>query len=97
MSVFKRGGVYWYEFCFGRARVRESSKSASKTLAKNAERTRRRELEESFNRLKMPPTAVMFGAASDEWLESKKAHLAPRSVVIERVNLKHLKPAFGKR
>jgi len=30
------------------------------------------------------------------WLIGKKAHLAPRSVAIERANLKHLNPFFGK-
>jgi integrase len=96
MSVFKRGGYYWYEFHFAGSRIRESSKSTSRNIARMAERTRRRELEESFNRIKKPRTALMFALAAEEWLESKKAHLAPRSVAIERANLKHLNPVFGK-
>jgi hypothetical protein len=26
MSIFKRGNVWWYEFTFGGARIRQSSK-----------------------------------------------------------------------
>jgi hypothetical protein len=49
MSVYKRGGVWWYSFNFAGKHYQESTKSASKTLAKTAEKNRRRELEEAFN------------------------------------------------
>jgi integrase len=96
MSVYKRGGCYWYEFHFAGSRVRESSKSTSKTVARDAQRTRRRQLEESWNQIKRRKLPPLFSVAAAEWLESKKAHLAPRSVEIERANLKHLNPFFGK-
>src|SRR5258708_29052016 len=51
MAVFKRGKVWWYEFIFAGRRVRESAKSHSKTVAKEAEKKRHRELEEGFNGL----------------------------------------------
>ncbi len=38
MSVYKRGGVWWYKFRFAGQVVRESSKSESKPVAKDAER-----------------------------------------------------------
>jgi len=40
--------------------------------------------------------ARLFSVAAEDWLAAKKAHLAPRSVAIERANLKHLNPVFGK-
>ena len=49
MAVFLRGDVWWYEFWFAGRRVRESTKSPSKTLAKTSEQTRKRELEQGFN------------------------------------------------
>jgi hypothetical protein len=49
MSVFKRGRIWWYEFSFAGKRIQESSKSTSKTLAKQAQQKRRRELEQGFN------------------------------------------------
>jgi hypothetical protein len=51
MSLFKRGNVWWYEFWFANRRVRKSSKTGSKTLAKAAEQQRRPELERGFNNL----------------------------------------------
>jgi len=49
MALFKRGKIWWYEFLFGRRRVRESAKTTSKTVARLAEQKRRRQLEDGFN------------------------------------------------
>jgi len=96
MSLYKRGDVWWYKFRFAGQVVRESSKSESKTVAKDAERARRRELEESWNQIKrrtLPPT---FGLAGSAWLEAEKPHLAQRTYEIYEVALRcHLKPALG--
>jgi integrase len=95
MSVYRRGETWWYKFKFAGQAIRESAKSNSKTVAKTAERTRRRELEEGFNGISKPQRAQLFNVAAENWLEAKKAHLSQRSVTIESLNLKHLKPAFG--
>jgi integrase len=96
MSVYKRGDVWWYKFRFAGQLIRESSKSESKTVARDAERARRRELEGSFNCISKPRTAQLFSPAAEMWLKAKIAHLSPRSVIIERANLKHINPYFGK-
>jgi integrase len=96
MSVYRRGDVWWYKFRFAGQMIRETSKSSSKTLAKDAERTRRRELESGFNRIERQQLAQLFSIAAENWLKSKRAHLAPRSVIIEQSNLKHLNPHFGR-
>jgi len=96
MSLYKRGGVWWYKFRFAGQAIRESSKSNSRTLARSAEHARRRELENGFNRIERQRAAQLFSVAAETWLSGKEAHLAPRSVAIERANLKHLKPFFGK-
>ena len=49
MAIFPRGKIWWYKFYFAGQQIRESSKSTSKTVAKNAENQRRRELEQGFN------------------------------------------------
>lgn len=36
MAVFKRNEIYWYEFIFAGKRIRESAKTGSKTVAKEA-------------------------------------------------------------
>src|ERR1035441_1594300 len=51
MALFKRGNTWWYEFIFARRRIRESAKTGSKTVAKQAEQHRRRQLEKGFNGL----------------------------------------------
>ena len=97
MSVYKRGELWWYKFWFNEQLIRESSKSKSKTIAKDAERSRRRELEGSFNRIARPRTVQLLSVSAESWLSTKIAHLSPRSVVIERANLKHINPYFGKK
>jgi integrase len=51
MGVFQRGRVWWYKFYFAGREISESSRSRSKTVAKEAEKQRRRELEEGFHNL----------------------------------------------
>jgi integrase len=96
VSLYKRGDVWWYKFRFAGQMVRESSKSDSKTIAKEAERSRRRELEESWNQIKkrtLPPT---FDRAGSTWLEAEKPHLAERTYEIYEVAFRcHLKPILG--
>ena len=51
MSVFQRGETYWYHFVFAGRHIQESAKTGSKTVAKNAEKKRRHELELAINNL----------------------------------------------
>jgi integrase len=94
--LYRRGEVWWYEFTFCGQRIRESAKTNSKTVAKEAERTRRRQLEEQYNRIekkKLPPT---FEQASTEWLNKRAALKASTRETYEHA-LRHLNAAFGKR
>jgi len=97
VSLYKRGDVWWYKLRFAGQTLRESSKSRSKTVAKEAERARRRELELGFNRIDKQQVTQLFSIAAENWIKTKRAHLAPRSVVIECTNLKHLNPHFGRK
>jgi hypothetical protein len=67
MSVFKRGKTWWYEFQFNSARVRESAKSASRTLAREAERSRRRQLEEAANGIVRRERPTLFPIVACRW------------------------------
>jgi integrase len=99
MSVFRYKGskVWTMDFLFHGQRVRESTGTRSKSLAGKIEDKRRRALEEGAAGIKKyePPRILSF--AADEWLEMKKATLAPRSVKIEKANLAHLLPELGKK
>jgi integrase len=97
MSLYKRGRVWWFKFKFAGQLIRESTKSTSKTVAVDAERKRRRELEQGFNGINKPARAQLFSVAAAKYLESKTADLSPRSLTIEGLNLKHLIPTLGRR
>jgi len=96
MSLYKRGRVWWYHFTFNGQEIQESSKSNSKTIAREAERARRRELEQAYNRIPKRERMPLFSQAADLWLASK-AGLAESSRERYKQCVEHLKTEFGKR
>ncbi len=96
MSLFQRGDVWWYEFWFAGRRIRESSKSPSKTVAKNAEQKRKRELEEGFNNFtdQRHERIRTFNDVADEFVAAYKLRL-PQSVVFAEYAVNHLKRILG--
>jgi integrase len=96
VSVYRRGDVWWYKFRFDGQIIRESSKSTSKTVGKDAERVRRRELEQGYNRIPKRKRMPLFSHAADEWFGEVKRDLAERTQNIYEVAMRcHLKPALG--
>jgi len=95
MSLYKRGDVWWYKFHFAGQEIRESSKSTSKTLAVNAERARRRELETSWNQIKPRKLPPLFCTASQDWLKSRTG-IAPATERSYRLAISQLTKDFGK-
>lgn len=77
MAIYKRGSIYWYEFEFNGSRIRESAKTTSKTIARDAERVRRRELELGINGLAKRERPPLFPAAAKDWLAAKVPTLSP--------------------
>jgi len=96
MSLYRRGEVWWYKFWFNGQLIRESSKSDSKTVAKEAERARRRELEQAYNHIPKRERMPLFSPAAELWLASK-AGLAESSRLRYSECIAHLKEEFGKR
>jgi integrase len=96
MSVYKRGGTYWYEFVFNGARIRESAKTTSKTIAREAERSRRRELELGINGLTKRERPPLFPAAAKQWFDSKTA-LSPLGKAYYSQYVTKLRRHFGNR
>jgi integrase len=99
MSVFRYKGskVWTMDFLFHGQRIRESTGTRSKTLAGKVEDKRHRDLEEGTAGIRKYQQPRILSVASDEWLEMKKATLAPRSVAIEKANLAHLLPELGRK
>jgi len=94
MGVFKRGGVYWYEFEFMGQRIRESANSRNKEIACSIERTRRTAMEESAGGIKRPKP-LLFRKAGKSWLAGN-AHWSESYLEINTLKLSHLMPTFGK-
>jgi integrase len=96
MSLFRRGGVWWYEFWFAGRRIQESTKSTSKTIAKTAEQNRRRELEEGFNNVSdvRRERIRSFEEIADEFFLGYKLRL-PNSAVFADYAIGHLKRLLG--
>ena len=95
MSLYKRGYVWWYKFRFAGQVVRESSKSESKTVAKDAERARRRELEESWNQIKRRKPPPLFSLAAADWLKTRTS-IAPSTERSYKLAISQLTNDFGK-
>ena len=89
-------GIWSYRFRFAGRMIHESARTTSKTVAREAERNRRRELEERINGIRkrgLPPT---FEHAASDWFDAVKPHLAERTKAIYEVALRcHLKPSLG--
>lgn len=96
MSVYKRGETYWFKFLFQGQLIRESAKTNSKTVAREAERARRRELELAINRIHRRERMPLFSVAAREWLETKEA-LAVKTVAAYRQYVNSLTKYFGDR
>jgi integrase len=96
MSLFKRGKTWWYEIWFAGRRIRESSKTGSKTVAKAAEQKRRRELEEGFNNLEdvRQERVRAVREIADEYLASYRLR-NPRSVTFAEYAVGHIKRLLG--
>ena len=69
MSVYKRGETYWFKFLFQGQQIRESARTTSKTVAREAERARRRDLELGLNRIGKRKRTPLFATAAKEWIE----------------------------
>ena len=96
MSVYKRGQVYWYKFFIQGQLIRDSAKTNSKTVAREAERARRRDLELGINRIGKRARMPLFPIAAKEWLASKNS-LAPKSLERFQHHVATLVVEFGQR
>jgi integrase len=95
VSVYKRGELWWYKFRFAGQPIRGSSKSKSKTVAKDAERARRPELEESWNQIKRRKLPPLFSIAATNWLKTRTG-IAPSIGRSYKLAISQLSRDFGK-
>jgi integrase len=98
MAVFKRGSTWWYEFIFAGKRVRESAKTSRKTIATEAERNRRLELEKTLSGMplekrenRIRSVAGVVKAYEDHYSINHRA----KSVAFSKSRLAHVKRLLG--
>ena len=99
MSVYKRGGVYWYDFWFEGQRYRASTKLNNKRVALRAEAIRKAALAEGrAGIVHRGPLPKFEDFVENEFLPwSEIQHAAhPRTHQFYRASFKPLKPFFGK-
>ncbi len=100
MSIYRYTGskVWTMDFMFHAQRIRESTGTRSKTLAKKIEDKRRRGLEEGaagLNSRRNRP--LLFSVAAEQYLNMKQDRWETKTRLIAENNLAHLLPIFGKR
>jgi integrase len=96
MSVYQRGGKWWYEFMFRGQRIRESSYSPLKSVCERLERERRRKLELGMQGLAKIEQPKKFHGAAEAYLLDREPHWSQKTQEMHKNSLRHLKPHFGK-
>jgi integrase len=98
MAVYKRGEFYWYEFIFMGRRVRESAKTASKTVAKEAESSHRRALEKTLAGLPSEKREDRIKSVADlvkPYLDAYELGHREKSILFAKGRLSHVKRLLG--
>jgi integrase len=99
MALYRPKGskIWWYDFVFRGQRIRESTKSTSKTVAKKAQAAKRRQLENSYNGIQEPEPPKTFSAAAAETLVAIRSKLSESTLAIRERAIGHLIPFIGKK
>ena len=93
--IYRRGEVWWYKFQFAGRLFQESARTTTKAIARQAERKRRQQLEESIHGIKKRVAPIQFAVAAAEWLKQKRPTWGAKTYKVEERNLRYLKPIFG--
>lgn len=95
---FKNSKNWWYEFQFNGERIRATSKSQSKTVAREAMRAHRRRLEEGFHGISQNLRPQTLHEAAAEFIKAKTEVVSERTLAGLRYYLdRHVLPALGNR
>jgi integrase len=100
MALYKRGGVWWYSFIFAGKRVQESAKTSRKTIAAEAEKNRRLELERTLAGIpvekktnRISSVADVVGVYRGRYEIDHRER--PQSVLFSRGRLAHITRLLG--
>ena len=93
--LYQRGKTWWFKFRFCGRLIQESSRETNRNRAAEAERRYHNRLADSYNAVPERKAPIPFSVAAEALIASKARKWAPKSLIIERLNLKHLLPIFG--
>jgi integrase len=98
MAVYKRGEVWWYKFVLVGKVVRESAKTSRKTVAIEAERNRRLELEKTLAGMPAEKRENRIDSVNDV-VRRYQLHYAnnhrPQTVLFSKSRLAHISRVLG--
>jgi site-specific recombinase XerD len=98
MSVYRRGQYYYFEFIFAGKKIKQCAKTKSKTVAKEAEQDRRRELERAYAGLPSSSAKEHVRSVSDvikTYLNHYPLSHRPKSVQSAKGCLANVKRLMG--
>lgn len=98
MSIYKRGNTWHYEFLFKGKRIRESANTPSKTVAKEAEADRRRELERALAGLPSEKREDRIRNVADfikPYLDHYPSSHREQSIAFAEARLAHVRRLLG--
>lgn len=98
MSIYRYQGskVWTMDFMFMGQRIRESTHQTSKTRAQEVHDRRKQELRDGVSGYKKRSRPLLMSVAASQWLELRKPSWSTKMYVIEKTNISHLSPEFGR-
>jgi integrase len=91
-------GVYWYSFVYAGRRIQESAKTTRKTIAVEAEKTRRKELERAYAGLPTRDAKIRVSSVRDfvkPYRENYDLNHRPQSAAFAKGRLAHVDRLLG--
>jgi hypothetical protein len=91
-------GVYWYSFVYAGRRIQQSAKTTRKTIAVEAEKTRRKELERAYAGLPTGDAKIRVSSVRDfvkPYRENYDLNHRPQSVAFAKGRLAHVDRLLG--
>ena len=98
MALYKRGGVWWYSFVYAGKRIQESANTSRKTIATEAEKRRRLELERAHAGLPSTNTEKRIQSVKDvidPYLKHYGINHRPKSLLFAAGRLANVKRLLG--
>lgn len=95
MSVYKRGGTYWYEFRFQGRKIRESAKTKNKRVAEQMETKRKNDLAMGTVGIKPKKIIPTFKDAMTDFLKWVEFERKPNTYIRHLSSSKTLLRYFG--